>query len=522
MFVVLDGTVAITQRDGLGHVVPIVRQGPGSSPPKSAHCPAGRRWSMGMPTRTCETLLVLAASTARADHRRGRPRRAPGARADPAARRADRSGRQRAGADRRSRIAPTCCDCRTSCAATAIRTTSSTRATTPARPRCWSKSGAAAGDPLVVCPDGSVLLEPDGRGARALHRHGRHRSSDDELFDVRSSWAPARPAWRRRSTPPRKVCAWWCWTAAPTAARLAPARASRTTSAFPTGISGQALAGRAYVQAQKFGAEMLIPAQAVALDCSRAERRRRAGRRAYRRAPPGGHDRRGRQRRALPPAAPCRGSRSSRAAACGTGPRRSKRRCARTRRWRWSAAAIRQARRRCSSQRMREGPHAGARARPGAHSMSRYLIDRIEATPNIELLPHTELTGCMASAERPRSACAGATGRDGSETQTLAAQRLPVRWRRARDRLARRLRRCGRLRRLRAHRRLRRRPATGHAAGRSSRVSRACSRSATCARVRSSAWAARSAKARRWWRRFMRCSPAVLARSRHHDDRRRH
>ena len=39
---------------------------------------------------------------------------------------------------------------------------------------------------------------------------------------------------------------------------------------FPTGISGQALAGRAYVQAQKFGAEMLIPAQAAALDCAQA------------------------------------------------------------------------------------------------------------------------------------------------------------------------------------------------------------------------------------------------------------
>ena len=38
---------------------------------------------------------------------------------------------------------------------------------------------------------------------------------------------------------------------------------------FPTGISGQALAGRAFVQAQKFGAEMLIPQQVVALDCSR-------------------------------------------------------------------------------------------------------------------------------------------------------------------------------------------------------------------------------------------------------------
>ncbi len=38
---------------------------------------------------------------------------------------------------------------------------------------------------------------------------------------------------------------------------------------FPTGVSGQALAGRAYVQAQKFGAEILIPAEAKRLDCRR-------------------------------------------------------------------------------------------------------------------------------------------------------------------------------------------------------------------------------------------------------------
>jgi thioredoxin reductase (NADPH) len=40
---------------------------------------------------------------------------------------------------------------------------------------------------------------------------------------------------------------------------------------LPTGISGQALAGRAFVQAQKFGAEMLIPAQVASLDCDKAE-----------------------------------------------------------------------------------------------------------------------------------------------------------------------------------------------------------------------------------------------------------
>ena len=39
-----------------------------------------------------------------------------------------------------------------------------------------------------------------------------------------------------------------------------------------------------------------------------------------------------------------------------------------------------------------------------AASMSRYLIDRIEATPNIELRPHTELTGLRGG---------GAAGLDG-------------------------------------------------------------------------------------------------------------
>ena len=36
---------------------------------------------------------------------------------------------------------------------------------------------------------------------------------------------------------------------------------------FPTGISGQALAGRAYIQAQKFGAKIMIPAALARLDC---------------------------------------------------------------------------------------------------------------------------------------------------------------------------------------------------------------------------------------------------------------
>src|ERR1044072_2125597 len=40
---------------------------------------------------------------------------------------------------------------------------------------------------------------------------------------------------------------------------------------FPTGISGQALAGRGYTPAQKFGAGMLIPVAARSLDCAHGE-----------------------------------------------------------------------------------------------------------------------------------------------------------------------------------------------------------------------------------------------------------
>jgi thioredoxin reductase (NADPH) len=40
---------------------------------------------------------------------------------------------------------------------------------------------------------------------------------------------------------------------------------------FPTGISGQALAGRAFVQAQKFGAEVMIPTEVKSIDCNRVD-----------------------------------------------------------------------------------------------------------------------------------------------------------------------------------------------------------------------------------------------------------
>jgi thioredoxin reductase (NADPH) len=43
---------------------------------------------------------------------------------------------------------------------------------------------------------------------------------------------------------------------------------------FPTGISGQALTARAFIQAQKFGAQFAVPVSVVELDCSRPPRHR--------------------------------------------------------------------------------------------------------------------------------------------------------------------------------------------------------------------------------------------------------
>ena len=49
---------------------------------------------------------------------------------------------------------------------------------------------------------------------------------------------------------------------------------------FPTGISGQELAGRAYTQAQKFGAQIMIAKGATRLACDRKPFTHRDRRRA--------------------------------------------------------------------------------------------------------------------------------------------------------------------------------------------------------------------------------------------------
>ena len=104
---------------------------------------------------------------------------------------------------------------------------------------------------------------------------------------------------------------------------------------FPSGVPGQALMGRAFAQAQKFGAEFSLSTEVKRLDCTSE----RTGPDpvlvlAPRRRPPGpGARGGGGDRRALSPSGDPEPRRSSRGAACRTGPRRPRPGCAAMRTW---------------------------------------------------------------------------------------------------------------------------------------------------------------------------------------------
>ena len=172
---------------------------------------------------------------------------------------------------------------------------------------------------------------------------------------------------------------------------------------FPTGISGQALAGRAFTQAQKFGADIMIPVSVRSLDCTRRDG-------VFKLALDGEEEVR------------------SRAIVVASGARYRRPEIENLARfegrgvWYWASPIEA---RLCAEQEIAlvgAGNSAGQAAvflsgharkvtmiiRGGGlgASMSSYLIERIEATPNIDLLFNSEVTalegGHDASLERVR------------------------------------------------------------------------------------------------------------------------
>jgi thioredoxin reductase (NADPH) len=120
--------------------------------------------------------------------------------------------------------------------------------------------------PLAACPQGSVLKNPsDAELARAL---GMVRLEDaDRTFDV--AVVGAGPA--GLSTAVYAASEGLSVIVADARAYGGQAEASARIEnylGFPTGISGHALMGRAYIQAQKFGAVILIPAEVQNLVCA--------------------------------------------------------------------------------------------------------------------------------------------------------------------------------------------------------------------------------------------------------------
>lgn len=127
--------------------------------------------------------------------------------------------------------------------------------------------GAAHDDVLVICPDGTVLRNPsEWQVARVIGMADvRER---EETFDtlIIGAGPAGLAAAVYAASEGLKV--------AVIESRHFGGQAGASTRienylGFPTGISGEALTGRAWVQAQKFGAEVMIPVEAKELDCSR-------------------------------------------------------------------------------------------------------------------------------------------------------------------------------------------------------------------------------------------------------------
>ncbi len=120
--------------------------------------------------------------------------------------------------------------------------------------------------PLVICPGGEVLRNPTE--AALAHCLGLDAIDTDTTYDV--AVVGAGPAGLATAV----YAASEGLSVVVLDARAYGGQAGASARienylGFPTGISGQALAGRAYGQAQKFGAQIAIPVTVERLDCSR-------------------------------------------------------------------------------------------------------------------------------------------------------------------------------------------------------------------------------------------------------------
>jgi thioredoxin reductase (NADPH) len=123
--------------------------------------------------------------------------------------------------------------------------------------------------PLVITPDGTVLRNPrESELARAI---GMVRAvSKDKVYDVAVVGSGPAGLATAVYAASEGLSVAVCDTRAFGGQAGASARIENYLG-FPTGISGHALMARAFNQAQKFGADIMIPVEVKSLDCSRAD-----------------------------------------------------------------------------------------------------------------------------------------------------------------------------------------------------------------------------------------------------------
>jgi len=388
MFVLISGSVSVTARDGLGHVVPIVELGPGgflaevgmlAGQPRLVEARAASDTEvLVIPGDQLRSVLIAEAELGERIMRALLLRRV---------------GLIETGAGGPVLIGPAVHPDLVRLQGFLTRNAGPHRVVDPATD---PEAGAllehyAAHDadlPVVVCPDGSVLKNPaEVDLARAL---GMVRvDHPDRTYDV--AIIGAGPA--GLATAVYAASEGLSVIVLDSLSFGGQAGASARIEnylGFPEGISGQALTSRAFVQAQKFGAEIVIPSPVMRLDCTKSPF-------------------------TLEMADGLRTTARTVVVACG----------ARYRRppipnleafegrgvWYWASAV---------EARLCRGEHValvggGNSAGQAAvflsgfaakvsilvrdegldTSMSRYLIDRIEATANIEVLPRAEITGLI-------------------------------------------------------------------------------------------------------------------------------
>src|SRR2546430_12733065 len=393
MFVILSGHVAISQRDGLGHVTPVIDEGPGQFLAEIGQLSGRAALVDGHAEGDVETLLIpperlRALLVAEADLGE-RIMRALILR---------RVSLIQAGVGGPVLIGP-------SDSAGVIRLQGFlTRNGLPhhlldperdqgAAELIERYSPSPSDWPLVIAADGTVLRNPgETELARALGMIG---PAGNKIYDV--AIVGCGPAGLATAV----YAASEGLSAVILDARSFGGQAGASARienylGFPTGISGQALAGRAFTQAQKFGADVMIPMAVKALDCARTDG-------AFALTLDGGETLRSRAVVVASGARYRRPDIESLEKFEGRGV------------WYWASPIEA---RLCAEQEIvlvGGGNSAGQAAvflsgharkvyiviRRGGlgASMSRYLIERIEATPNIELVFNTEVVGLEGTKE---------------------------------------------------------------------------------------------------------------------------